>query len=306
MYYTVNAMIFSTQQFMELGLKTAGYDRWFAYEEGPNIDRFKKAYGPIPETVAAIWADLLVIDDDGARLTKKEAKQPINLLITLRWLWKYDYEEDLASFFKFKTPKPVSNKVKVWARKLQLLFRAKLGKLEDYMQDDLIFLFSIDGTHCPIEEPRPFSSSWSSHKFGASAGVNYEILVHLATPTIAWIYGPVPPGKYNDMSTFRNKLWDEMETLLPGKRIIGDKGYRGEPKIISTRNEFDPEELVEFKDRVLARHESVNQSIKCWKAMTEKWRHGVENHYIGFEAIACVVQYQIKNGTNMMFDPYLA
>jgi hypothetical protein len=41
--------------------------------------------------------------------------------------------------------------------------------------DGIIFFMSVDGTHCPIEEPHPFSKKWSSHKFGGKPGLNYEI-----------------------------------------------------------------------------------------------------------------------------------
>jgi hypothetical protein len=35
--------------------------------------------------------------------------------------------------------------------------------------------------------------------------------------------------------------------------VIGDEGYSGEPDYISTKNEFDPRESAELKERVLAR-----------------------------------------------------
>lgn len=292
-------------KFLAYGLETCGYDRWASYKKERNIDRFKEAYGATPQTCAAIWKDLLEIDDDRIRLTAKEAKTPIRLLIVLRWLWKYDTEVDTGCFFGIKSPVTINKICKHWSYKLHVLFREKIGSLEDYVDDPLLWPFSIDGTHCPVEEVRPFSTIWSSHKLGGAPGVNYEILVHLLRPKIAWVYGPLPPGKYNDISTFRKELMDQMIDILPGKKILGDKGYRGEPELLVTHNEFDPEELQEFKDRVASRHETVNQSFKCWKSMSMPWRHGVENHRVGFEAVCCVTQYQIENGSCTVFDPYL-
>ena len=47
----------------------------------------------------------------------------------------------------------------------------------DDANDELIFFLSVDGTHCPIEEPCPFSTIWSSHKVGEKAGLNYKIVL---------------------------------------------------------------------------------------------------------------------------------
>ena len=178
-----------------------------------------------------------------------------------------------------------------------------MGTLADN-DEGLIFFGTIDGVHCPIQEPRPFSKDWSSHKFGKKAGVDYELVVCLNKPNLGWVYGPIPPGKYNDISTFKRKLKRVLEEGFPGMRLIGDKGYRGEPDLISTRNEFDPEEIAEFKDRALARHETFNQRLKCFKCLSTRWRHGVANHKVAFEACCALVLLQIRSGSTTLFDPY--
>lgn len=178
-----------------------------------------------------------------------------------------------------------------------------MGSIEEH-DDGFIYFGSIDGVHCPIEEPRPFSKEHSSHKLGGSAGVNYELVVCLHKSMLAWVYGPIKPGKYNDLSTFRRNLKGVMEEKLTGRRLIGDKGYRGEAELISTKNEFDPEELAEFKDRASARHETFNQRLKCFKCLSTPWRHGRENHKIAFEACCAIVLFQIQAGGTSFFDPY--
>lgn len=162
-------------------------------------------------------------------------------------------------------------------------------------------MLTVDGTHCPQEEPRPFSTKWSSHKLGGSAGLNYEIGLLLHKPQVAWVYGPTPPGQFNDLTVFRQKLKAE---IPPGKKVIADRGYIGEPDVISTQNDFDPIELAEFKWRALARHESFNQRLKNFACLTTKFRHGKENHKIAFEAICAIVSYEMENG-DALFDPYL-
>ena len=171
----------------------------------------------------------------------------------------------------------------------------------DEVDEGLIFMLSVDGTHCPMEEPRPWSSKWSSHKLGGSAGLNYEIGLKINAPKLVWVYGPTPPGLHPDISVFRQRL----KTKLPvGKKVIGDEGYRGEPDFISTKNEFDPREIAEFKERVLAHHETFNQRLKNFNCLTTKFRHGIENHKSAFEAVCAIVMYEIESGGTSLFDPY--
>jgi hypothetical protein len=47
-----------------------------------------------------------------------------------------------------------------------------MGTWEDVDEGFIFNLVSIDGVHCAIEEPRPFSTKNSNHKLGGSAGVN--------------------------------------------------------------------------------------------------------------------------------------
>ena len=75
------------------------------------------------------------------------------------------------------------------------------------------FTLSLDGTHCPIEEPKPWSQIWSSHKLGKKAGVTYEIGLRIHTPDLAWVNGPFPAGQYNDLDMFRASLKGKLETL---------------------------------------------------------------------------------------------
>ena len=83
--------------------------------------------------------------------------------------------------------------------------------------------------------------------------------------------------RYNDVSTFRKKLKGIFQDLFPGKKIIADKGYKGERDLVSMRNPFDPDELTEFKDRVLARHES--------RSMRMQAPDGVINAHIKIETL---------------------
>lgn len=156
---------------------------------------------------------------------------------------------------------------------------------DEAITDEIVFFLSVDGTHCPIQEPRPFSTKWSSFKLGGKPGVNYEIGLSIKQSKLIWINGPTAPGEQNDLAVFRQGL---KARLPPGKRIIADKGYCGEDEFVSTYNELDPRELASFKERVCARHETFNKRVKMFSCLTKPFRHGVENHKIAFEAI-CVL-----------------
>jgi hypothetical protein len=108
---------------------------------------------------------------------------------------------------------------------------------DEAISDDLVFFLSIDGTHCPIQEPRPFSTKWSSFKLGGKTGVNFEIGLSIKQSKVIWIYGPTaPPGKQNDLIVFRQGVKAKMP---PGKRVIADREYCGEGEFISTYNDLD-------------------------------------------------------------------
>jgi hypothetical protein len=65
--------------------------------------------------------------------------------------------------------------------------------------------FSLDGIHCPIEEPSPFWKGWCSHKCH-DAGLDYEICVGVSAGCLIWIRGPFPAGKWNDLKVFDREL----------------------------------------------------------------------------------------------------
>jgi hypothetical protein len=82
-----------------------------------------------------------------------------------------------------------------------------------------------------------------------------------------------------------------------GKYAIGDKGYRGEPGMISTPNSHDPPEVRLFKGRARARQETFNARIKTFACLEKRYHHGLEKQKITFEAVCVIVQYQMENGS---------
>jgi len=115
--------------------------------------------------------------------------------------------------------------------------------------DTPCFIVTVDGMHCQIQEPHhPMQSKnpvFYSHKSN-QAGIMYEIAVSVFQNKLIWIKGPFPASKH-DITIFRQK---GLKNKIPqGKKAIADRGYCGEPALISTPNFFDPPDLRKFKSR---------------------------------------------------------
>ncbi|CAB9516751.1 hypothetical protein SEMRO_804_G204910.1 [Seminavis robusta] len=300
------AKAYSARHFMNLGLRYARFPNWKHYKESRSIERFKQHFGMKPETVADCWLLLRESNDPDIRLEKKA--KPKHLLIAIRHLFKYHTEADLASFFNIKTEKTVRKWAKLYVKRISRLLPDLIGTLHDN-HEGLILFMSIDGVHCPIEEPRPWSKKWSSHKFGGKPALNYEFGVLTHKPQLGWIHGPTKPGEMNDLVVFRDKLKGE---LPADTRVLADDIYQSEREYVSTKNDLDPKPISKFKDRVLSRHENFNQRVKCFGILKHKFRHRgfpseemlLEHHRQATHAVCALVQLQLNNGTQRLLDPY--
>jgi hypothetical protein len=148
----------------------------------------------------------------------------------------------------------------------------------------------VDGTHCRCRDPG--DPQYYSHKFHAAA-YNYELALSIRDNALVWINGPTKAGAGPDITVLREG--GLLEKIPAGKRGIGDNGYRGENFFISTPNPYDSKDVKEFKRRTLARHESFNGRLKNFKILDTRFRHGMKEHKIVFEAIAVICQYQMEN-----------
>jgi hypothetical protein len=151
---------------------------------------------------------------------------------------------------------------------------------------------SVDGTHCPIEDPRPFSKKWSSHKLGGKPSVIYEIDHNINQSKVIWVSAPFPPGQFNNLQDFSQGLKDKIPV---GKQSIADDGYKGEAECISTKNKFDPREI--------AWHETLNKRIKIFNCLTPKFCNCVTMHKVVFGAVCVITIYKMENGC-LLFDLY--
>jgi len=318
------ATALTSQDFLGMGLEIAGHSKWEQYKLDRNVERFKVAFGVIPETCASIWQDL--------RRREKINKQsdPRHFLIGVRFLWKYEEEADLARFFGIRThqtvrkwwkiyvqiieslldEKVVSKKVMSWSLLLRTVtddslsvILLQMGTLEEN-DEGFIFMLSVDGIHCPIHEPRPLSVDWSSHKYGGKPGVNYEVGLLIHKPKLVWVNGYTKPGKVTDLCVFRDKLLPALASLPADRKVIADGIYAPEPDFVSFKNDLDPQEIRHFKNRVCARHENFNGFLKQWGVLKTKFRHRVELHSTCFRAVCTIAMHQIDTGGYSLLDPY--
>lgn len=88
-----------------------------------------------------------------------------------------------------------------------------------------------------------------------------------------------------------------MSKLPPGCKVIGDRGYLGEPYFVSTtHNPLDEEHVKKFKQKARARHEAFNGRIKEFGILNTPFRHNLKKQKVAFEAVCVVCQYAMENG----------
>lgn len=165
---------------------------------------------------------------------------------------------------------------------------------EDWGDD--IWIITVDGTHCWINEPThpdwSQDKSFFSHKYN-KAGVNYELGIAIACSRLVWMNGPFKAGK-SDNKIFRDC---GLKGLLASiqKKAIGDQGYNGHRGECSTYNAHDCRGVRKFKSRALKRHENFNGMTKEYDCLSGRFRHGVESFARMFEAICVICQYKIED-----------
>jgi DDE superfamily endonuclease len=166
---------------------------------------------------------------------------------------------------------------------------------DNMLEDDQAVLFAtIDGTHCRIFEPQKDPGpKWFSYKFHGPA-LGYEIVIDVWSQRVVHIHGPYH-ARDNDIKNFR-KPEGIMDQIPPGRKLIGDTGYQGEPDKITTPNPHDSLIVKQFKNRARARHETFNKRIKDYQILRQEFRSDTSYHQIVFESICILCQYDIENG----------
>ena len=121
--------------------------------------------------------------------------------------------------------------------------------------------------------------------------MRYEFGICIQTGWIVWVNGPYPAGEWSDLAIARSSL---MQLLEPWERFIADGGYRDRSGSAVT-----PTGQHAFHDRqratVRARQETVHGRLKCWGALSQRCRHGLQKHGIIVHSIATITQLSLMN-----------
>ena len=225
--------------------------------------------------------------------------------LTLHWLKTYSTYLQLEGPWSI-SPQTIGTKVKIYSNAIQHLKGRKIKWFDNNEIKDDIFIMTVDGVHCRIQEVwKDPGSKWYSHKTHA-AGLAYELGIAVRTDRLVWMNGPFPASRH-DITIFRFGGGDKdnpgrnLKSMIPtGKRVIGDSGYAGEDNMtISVTREGDSAEVRELKARAKSRHETFNSRIKSFAILATEFRHPISLHQIVFESICVLIQYDLESGHNL-------
>jgi hypothetical protein len=297
-------------------------------KEKKNLSRFRAHYACHPKVYAVLLTRLQETPNENARLVFCRSRGGRILIdhtlkfffMAIHFLACYPKEEQAEAMFNV-CDKTYRHWVWFIVEKIALLKPEVICWPESWNNADnpqdstsqTIFIISVDGTHCRIQEPtwKSFSENtqFFSHKF-KEAAYDYEIAISIFENKVVWAAGPYPAGT-NDITVFRRKLKAKiLESRVQSgvqHRAIGDKGYRGESDVLSVPSSQDTKEVREFKKRVLSRHETLNGRMKCFDCLDERFRHnghprrkevsGAEvKHKWCFNSALVTCQLQLENG----------
>lgn len=204
--------------------------------------RFRSLYGSNPIVYSEMWEAFQTSTVEAAQIAVKQLVLKY-FFMTLYFLKCYPREHELSVLFRVDE-KTARRWIKFYTVKIQgLKHQTIVWNLDE---SDKVFIASIDGIHCSIEEPphktKSLDPKYFSHKTN-KAGLSYEIALSLYEPKIVSISGPYPAGT-TDLSIFQDRL----KMMIPvGKKVIADQGYNGEPQLVSTRNVLDSKDIRDMK-----------------------------------------------------------
>jgi hypothetical protein len=152
-------------------------------------------------------------------------------------------------------------------------------------------LVCVDGIHIKINEPRPFSPKWNSHKLGGSA-LAYELVTNIMTGDIVAYNGPFHAGEWSDIKNFRHRT---RRHLGPGEKVLADLGYQGDERIVTKVNSRNPLHSYGMgcaRDR----HETINGRLRHWGSLKQCYRHCRHTHNFVFRSVIVIEQIKMNLG----------
>jgi hypothetical protein len=286
------------------GLKFCGYtkERQKRVKQERNEERFRALYGVSSNAITKFHRDFHQIGEEEDRIIKDKDFRLNHFFMTLHWLKAYPTYFILEAFWGVRYQD--AEIVKKYTKQFQALKNKKIRWFEDgELDENDLFIISVDGVHCRTHEVRKDpSSKWYSHK-SHGAGLTYELAIAIRQNRLVHIKGPYPASK-NDLTIFRYGDGDKnnpqpslKDKILAGKRVIADSSYKAEDgKTVSTTRRSDTAEVRELKARAKSRQETFNARIKGYRILATEFRHGIEHHKMVMESICILVQYDLESG----------
>jgi len=252
-------------------------------------------FGKTPSVLCSLWNDLQTTDVIEAKVIDPNHDTLVKFLWTNYWLKSYPSEEAMESRTHW-CDKTIRKRIKAMVLRIAALRATKIVWPASWNdpRTSPTFLISVDGVHCPIQEPtknHQYSKNpkYYSHKFQRSA-LAYEVGISIFTNQIVWINGPFPAGT-GDPDIFAMALKNQ---IPPGKKVVADSAYRrGAFPMVSTDYFADTPAVKLFKCGARARQESFFGRMKVYDVLNKSFRHGEDYHKIVFDACAVICQYQI-------------
>lgn len=153
----------------------------------------------------------------------------------------------------------------------------------------------LDATECPIEKPidwttqnRYYSGKKKKHT------IKYEVGVQINTGKIVWVAGGLP-GSIHDLTMA--KSCRIIGTLLPGERILADKGYTGDDHfLVPFKSPGSESERMWNKGinetRVIV--ENTYNRIKVFNCLKSTWRNDIDLHIFAFSVSCEIVNIEVS------------
>ena len=260
-----------------------------------NTGSFKSFFGVHQNHASSVWTDLLLI----VPVQQLDLK---GFFMALNFLRNNDSESTRASLFDENDRMTTRNRVWFWVNQIASLKPNKIVWPDDW---DTTFIISLDGTHFKIQEPTHgtlrLDPSWYSHKHG-SAGHNVQIVLAIFENKCVDI--TISPAGTNDKG---NVIKSGILDMMPeGTRAVVDGGYPGDLDKFSGYNQFDSDDMKEFKARVKSRHETFNARLKIFNILATAFEYKKEKFPACCTAVCVLVQYSIEDtnpeSANPLFD----
>jgi len=280
-------------------------DNGFMDYTKPHVQElYSSVLGSDAVTLANLWSDLQTTAIPEARIENATEKDLSYFLLAHNWLKEYPSFTSMAmKFSRLGVRSTISDWTWSMVLRIAALKPLKIVWPDEFDQpDSIVYQYSVDGVHFQKnEETHPTMSkdpSWYSHK-GNGPGVAYEVAMNIWKSEIVHISDGYRKASVHDKTIYEEPggLRDKTQ---PGKKGIGDRGYRakkGTPRLpVCTPNSHNTEQVRKFQGRARARQETFFARCKNFGCLKNKWRAEVDKHSIAFEAVCVILAYQFENG----------